>query len=65
MWNKLETTYKNNLLILNLFVTFPFFFILLFLSISFSSYFLSNFPEAKQSLGHHLFLLKMKILHFF
>ena len=26
MWNKLETTYKNNLLILNLFVTFPFFF---------------------------------------
>ena len=45
-WNEFKKTYKNNLLILNLFSFHPF-----FLSILFPSHFPSKFPRTKHSLG--------------
>ena len=45
-WNEFKKTYKNNLLILNLFSFHP-----LFLSILFPSHFPSKFPRTKHSLG--------------
>ena len=49
-WHEFEETYKNNLLILNLFFSFIFSFLPFFLFIFFLSHFPTNFPRIKHNL---------------